>query len=395
MPSSVEVGRGQAVVEAVAASGEDEVELGEGFERAEQGVGDLADLGAEPSEDPADLLGFLGSEEGELGRLLGDGLGLDVDGLVAGAGPVDGALDLASMLLGDRQDVMVADHREVGVAEDALDLVRSEHPGQGFLDPVLDLAHLAAESGEAAAGGVEDLASLVDARLDRVGHAVELADVAPHPAEPGELVADPCRARARLAIALSDSTTPASSSGSRRPPTWARRTIGRMSWRPPKGGNRPEAERIGHLGRQGLAVADLAGSRLGSIRSAALLAQRAGRLRGHQGADLVEFEQFQRVRVHDPSRRPRQTPLGPPCDTRPGPRGSDHRPIIACRGKGRHARHLKRLMGSRALLSACGASGSGWHGGSAGGRSGVHRRHRIDVLLPGRSWRHRRPDPCR
>ena len=49
------------------------------------------------------------------------------------------ALDRAAVVLGDRQDVVVADHREVGKAQDAADVRGAEHASEGRLDSLLGL----------------------------------------------------------------------------------------------------------------------------------------------------------------------------------------------------------------------------------------------------------------
>ena len=196
----IQVRRGHPVVDAVTAAGEHEVEPGQGVERLDDRPGDLADLGAQPSQDPADLLRLAGPEVGELRRLLGDGLRLDVDRLVAGAGPVDGPLQLAAELAGDRQDVVLADDREVRVAEVPADLRRAEHRAEEVLDAFLDRGDLAADLREPPARGVEDPSPRVEAAVDGVDDAGELADLLADRAEPGELLADP----AEPAVGLAD-----------------------------------------------------------------------------------------------------------------------------------------------------------------------------------------------
>ena len=63
-------------------------------------------------------------------------------------------------------------------------------------------------------------------------------------------------------------------------------------------GPQPGADRLDHLGGEGLAVVDLGrvDARLEAQRPG--LPQRAGGPRGDQGPDLVELEKFQRVAVH-------------------------------------------------------------------------------------------------
>ena len=419
----VEVGGRHPVVEAVAAPGVDQVELGEGLQAAEERVGDLADLGAEPAEDAADLLRLLGAEVRELRRVLGDRLGLDEDRLVAGAGAVDRALDLAPVLLGDRQDVVVADHREVGVAEDALDLVRAEHPAERLLDPLLDLADLAADRRELAAGGVEDLAAAVEARLDRVDDARELADARASARRAGGTRRRPGRASGRgCRSARSVSTVSASSSASSIAPTWARRTCGRMSCRPPNGGDRPDDEGLGHLGRQRLAVADLA-------RVAARLHPRAPRPcrasrppARRRGARTLSNSSSSSVCVSmtpraDPTRPPRRRSV--PCDTtraiggspRSHYRTSGDGPAIGepsrdGRGRQRHgtagsragsaARAIERRRRRADARDRSAPTGGGRRDRAGGARPSVpaSRRQGLDVLLARRAGLDAR-GPCR
>src|SRR5208282_3701551 len=110
------------VIHAVPGPGMDQVQLGHDRQGLEQRVRHHADLGAEPAQDPTDLLCLAGTEIRELSRLFRDRGRLDVDRLVGGTAALNRALELAPMVLGHGQDVMVADHREVGVTEDPLDL---------------------------------------------------------------------------------------------------------------------------------------------------------------------------------------------------------------------------------------------------------------------------------
>ena len=73
-PFVLRSGRRHPVVEAVAARAKIRSSSARISSGPEQRVGHLADLGAEPAEDAADLLGLAGAEERELGGLLGDRL---------------------------------------------------------------------------------------------------------------------------------------------------------------------------------------------------------------------------------------------------------------------------------------------------------------------------------
>src|SRR5207237_10647980 len=118
-------------------------------------------------------------------------VGRDVDRLVTRTGAEDGALDLAAVVLGHRQDVMVPDPREIGEAEGPADIGGAEHLPERVLDALFHLADLTTEGGEPAAGGIQDLAAIVETPLDGHNNTRELADALPEPAQARELVADP------------------------------------------------------------------------------------------------------------------------------------------------------------------------------------------------------------
>ncbi len=145
---------------------------------------------------------------------------------------------------------------------------------------------------------------------------VELADLLLHPAEPRELVADPVEPLAEVGDGAERLDDLGEFLGREQAADLRaadeRSDIAKAAeWRCEPGG-----ERIGHLGGQRLTFADLAGVEARLHPEGRVLAERAGRLRGHERAHLVEFQKLQRVRVHDPSRRP-SSALGPdlPCDT--------------------------------------------------------------------------------
>ncbi len=185
----VELGSRHLVVEAQASPREDQVEIGHGFERGQQGFRDLGDQRGEPPEDPANLLGFPRAQERELGRLLAHGGGLDVDGLVARAGAQDRALNLTSLVFGDRQHVVIAHGRVIGEAENPFDLGRAEHLTERLLNSLFQAADLAAQGRESPACRVEDGAATIKAPLDRGGDAGELSDTGAQTPETGKLIA--------------------------------------------------------------------------------------------------------------------------------------------------------------------------------------------------------------
>ena len=89
LPFAVQVGRRHLVVNAVASARIDQVELRHDLQRLKQRVGHQPHLGAEPAEDPADLLRLARPQIRELGRLLRDRGRLDIDRLIGGAGALD------------------------------------------------------------------------------------------------------------------------------------------------------------------------------------------------------------------------------------------------------------------------------------------------------------------
>ena len=179
------------VIQAEPGPGMDQVQLGHDRQGLEQRVGHQADLGTEPAQDPTDLLRLAGTEIRELSRLFRDRGRLDVDRLVRGTAALNRALQLAPMVLGHGQNVVMADHREVGVAEDPLDLGRSQHPAERFLDLFLGLTDLASQHRQPAARGVQHLGPAVEAALDGGGHAGEFPHALAQASQPGKLFTDP------------------------------------------------------------------------------------------------------------------------------------------------------------------------------------------------------------
>ncbi len=261
--------------------------------------GYLADLRAQPPEDPANLLRFPRAQERELGRLLADCGGLDVDRLVARAGSEHRALDLAPLILGDGQDVMMADRRVVGEAKDPLDLGRAQHLPERLLNSLLEAADLPPQSGEPAAGGVEDRTTTIKAPLDRAERRPRIRP----PPRGGRRVAETgCRRvtshRSRLPMARRVSTVSASASGSSTPPVLTAADMMPNVMQAAEGGSQAGAECFGHLGREALAAVNLAGVAAGLHAQGGGLAERAGGTCRDERFDLVEIEQLERVRVH-------------------------------------------------------------------------------------------------
>ena len=140
-------------------------------------------------------------------------------------------------------------------------------------------ADLAAESGEPAAGGVEHLAPAVEAPLDRDGDARELADALVEAAQPRKLARRPGRATVEVADGAQRldrlgqllGLEHAALLGS---PREMADVVQAAERRP-----QARAERFDHLGRQRLAVVDLAGveARLHAVAAAAFPSEQAAR----------------------------------------------------------------------------------------------------------------------
>ena len=250
------------------------------------------------------------------------------------------------------------------------------------------------------------LPRVVEARLDRVGDAGELADACLHAAEPGELVADPAEPGVEVGDGAQDLDGLGQLLGREHRAGLRAADVGADVVQAAQRRRQPGGEGLGHLGRQGLPVADRAevASRLHPARR--VLAERAGRVGGDEPADLVEIEQFQRVCVHRPPARSdtagpaevrersilaRPMP-GSPCELKAaapgwpainrhsGPGGE--RPGAGC------GRWDRRVVGPRLGHRRCGlargarpSAGSAEGAGLPGGRVGLW----LSLACPGRA----------
>ena len=194
------------------------------------------------------------------------------------------------MVLGHRQDVVVPDHREVGKAKDPPDLGRAEHLPERLLDPLLDLADLATQRREPAAGGVQHLAPAVEAALDRHGDPREFAHALPQAAQPRELVADPGEPAVEVADRAEGLDRLGQLLGVEDAPGLGARTSGPNVVQPAERGLQARAERLDHLGGQRLPMVNFAGVDARLDLECRGFAQRAGRSSGDHGADLGEFQ---------------------------------------------------------------------------------------------------------
>ncbi len=186
----IELGRRHSIVDAQSRLRVNQIELRHCLERPDQGIGHHADLRRQPAEDAANFLRLARSQERELGRLLTDRGRLDVDGLVAGAGAEDRAGNLTTMVLGHGQNIMMSDHREIGKSKNPPDRRRTKHLPERLLDSLLGACDLPPQRGQAATGGIDDLAPVVEAALDGDGNARKLADTLAEPPQPRELLTD-------------------------------------------------------------------------------------------------------------------------------------------------------------------------------------------------------------
>ena len=259
----------------------------------------LADLSAQPPQDPANLFRFPRAQERELGRLLADGGGLDVDRLVARAGAEDRALDLAALVLGHRQDIMMAHRRVVGKAEDPFDLGRAEHLPERLLNSLLHPADLAPQGREPAARGVEDRAAVIEATFDRGGDPREFSDALAKAPQARKLIAG----EREPPVEIADGAKSLDGLGQRlrlenaARPDSAVRDAGCHADRR-TGASSPAASASAISVVSACRPWISPGSRLGSMRRAAALAERAGCAGRDQSADLVKIEKLERVRVH-------------------------------------------------------------------------------------------------
>ncbi len=95
------------------------------------------------------------------------------------------------MVLGHRQDIMVADHREIWKTENSTHIRRPEHLPQRLLDSRLDLGDLSPQGRKPATRGIQHLAAGIEATLDGQREAGKLSDARTQAAKPRKLVVDP------------------------------------------------------------------------------------------------------------------------------------------------------------------------------------------------------------
>ena len=197
---------------------------------------------------------------------------------------------------------MVTDHREIAESEDPPDLRRSEHLPERFLDALLHLADLATDGREPSARGVQDRAPAIQAPLDGRDQPREFADALSEAPQARELFADAREPAIDVAdgpegLARLGQLLDLEDAADLRLPHQLADIVQSAERRP-----QARAHGLDHLGGERLPMMDLARIDARLDLPGRGPTQRTGGPRGDQGADLVEFQEFQRVRVHVESR---------------------------------------------------------------------------------------------
>src|SRR6476619_6721789 len=89
---------------------------------------------------------------------------------------MDNSLDLLAMVGSDRQDVMVAIHGRVGVAQNGSELRVAKEFFDLVLDAVFQAGQLLANLCQLGTRGVDDMSAAVDAAGDRLADGAQLLD---------------------------------------------------------------------------------------------------------------------------------------------------------------------------------------------------------------------------
>ena len=212
------------------------------------------------------------------------------------------------MFLGNRQDIMVPDHREIGVAEIPPDVGRTEHVTERLLNSLLNLSDLASENREPAAGGIEHDAPAVEAPFNRDGKSREFTNTLPKPAESRKLVAVP----GDPLVEVADGAERLDRLGQffrfqDAPDLGTSHKLANVV-QSAEGRSQSRAECFDHLSGQRLPVVNFTGVDARLDLSCRHLAQRAAPARGNQRANLFKVQKLERMTVHIP-----RDPLTPPC----------------------------------------------------------------------------------
>src|SRR5262245_43085877 len=101
------------------------------------------------------------------------------------------ALKLLAMVRRDRQDVVVAVHGRVGVAQDGTELRVAEELFDLVLDTVFQGRELLSNFGKLGARGVDDMTAAVDAAGDGLANRPKVLDRGKQLDQPDELAVEP------------------------------------------------------------------------------------------------------------------------------------------------------------------------------------------------------------
>ena len=114
----VDVWRGHVEITAKTCLGVNQVEHGHRINAVCQRPGDFADVATQPAENAADFTVLLAFEHGPFGTQVGHTGRFDEDGLAGATGAMDHARQLVAMIDSDRQHIMIAVDRGIGITKD-------------------------------------------------------------------------------------------------------------------------------------------------------------------------------------------------------------------------------------------------------------------------------------
>ena len=172
----VHLGGGHRKLAAVPGFGRDEIQPGDDVEGVEERLGDPSDFGAQPPEDALHFAVFFTLQCDPLGAEVGDRRRLDEDRLPRAADAVHRAGHLVPVVHGHRQNVMVAVHRRVRIAEDFPQFRIAQEPLDFGLHLFVEFEEFLPDGGEFPAGDVEDVPPAVDAAADGPRDGAEVFD---------------------------------------------------------------------------------------------------------------------------------------------------------------------------------------------------------------------------
>ena len=186
LSSDQEFDAGALVLFGEAGFGELQFQLAEDIDGDEDGLGLLAEAGGHFEEDAVDLALLVFEKADEFVVLLDGFEGLDEDGLAAGAGAVDDALDPALLLGFDGDDEAVATDGDQLILEGVAFGEAAEIAAQRILDGAALLFNLAADGGQGGRGivvessvGRELVGEVMQERSEILDGGAELLDGGP------------------------------------------------------------------------------------------------------------------------------------------------------------------------------------------------------------------------